>query len=116
MSKPTWSGAIYAVALLAKFQSIVIAPVFAMYFLKVIWEKREGKELAKFVIGFCIPLLIFSLYFAFHGTFSMMLDQAYLDAVGTFPTVTVFAMNIWYYAIGTTLIQWILFKSYRILL
>ncbi|KAB2445390.1 hypothetical protein [Bacillus luti] len=102
MSKPTWSGAIYAVALLAKFQSIVIAPVFVMYFLKVIWEKREGKELAKFVIGFCIPLLIFSLYFAAHGTFSMMLDQAYLDAVGTFPTVTVFAMNIWYYAIGTT--------------
>ena len=41
MSKPTWSGAIYAIALLAKFQSIVIAPVFAMYFLKIIWEKRR---------------------------------------------------------------------------
>ncbi len=41
MSKPTWSGAIYAIALLAKFQSIVIAPVFAMYFLKIIWEKEK---------------------------------------------------------------------------
>ncbi|MGZ7148251.1 hypothetical protein [Bacillus sp. BC08] len=101
MSKPTWSGAIYAIALLAKFQSIVIAPVFAMYFLKVIFEKREGKQLTKFIIGFCIPLLIFGLYFAAHGTFIMMLKQAYLNAVGTFPTVTVFAMNIWYYAIGT---------------
>ncbi|HDR7516176.1 hypothetical protein AB1I92_20505 [Bacillus mobilis] len=101
MSKPTWSGAIYAIALLAKFQSIVIAPVFAMYFLKVIFEKREGKQLTKFIIGFCIPLLIFGLYFAAHGTFITMLKQAYLNAVGTFPTVTVFAMNIWYYAIGT---------------
>ncbi|QIW21034.1 hypothetical protein [Bacillus thuringiensis] len=101
MSKPTWSGAIYAIALLAKFQSIVIAPVFAMYFLKVIFEKREGKQLIKFIIGFCIPLLIFGLYFAAHGTFITMLTQAYLNAVGTFPTVTVFAMNIWYYAIGT---------------
>ncbi len=101
MSKPTWSGAIYAIALLAKFQSIVIAPVFAMYFLKIIWEKREGKQLIKFLIGFCIPLLIFGLYFAAHGTFITMLKQAYLNAVGTFPTVTVFAMNIWYYAIGT---------------
>ncbi|MCU5378100.1 hypothetical protein OCA08_13195 [Bacillus cereus] len=101
MSKPTWSGAIYAIALLAKFQSIVIAPVFAMYFLKVIFEKREGKQLIKFIIGFCIPLLIFGLYFAVHGTFITMLTQAYLNAVGTFPTVTVFAMNIWYYAIGT---------------
>ncbi|MGD6889979.1 hypothetical protein [Bacillus mobilis] len=101
MSQPTWSGAIYAIALLAKFQSIVIAPVFAMYFLKVIFEKREGKQLTKFIIGFCIPLLIFGLYFAAHGTFITMLKQAYLNAVGTFPTVTVFAMNIWYYAIGT---------------
>ncbi|PFC88812.1 hypothetical protein CN272_08190 [Bacillus anthracis] len=101
MSKPTWSGAIYAIALLAKFQSIVIAPVFAMYFLKVIFDKREGKQLIKFIIGFCIPLLIFGLYFAAHGTFITMLTQAYLNAVGTFPTVTVFAMNIWYYAIGT---------------
>lgn len=101
MSKPTWSGTIYAIALLAKFQSIVIAPVFAMYFLKIIWEKREGKQLIKFIIGFCIPLLIFGLYFAAHGTFITMLTQAYLNAVGTFPTVTVFAMNIWYYAIGT---------------
>lgn len=101
ISNPTWSGVIYAVALLAKFQSIVIAPVFAMYFLKVIWEKREGKQLAKFVIGFCIPLLLFSVYFAAHGTFITMLKQAYLNAVGTFSTVTVFAMNIWYYAIGT---------------
>ena len=63
--------------------------------------KREGKQLIKFLIGFCIPLLIFSLYFAAHGTFITMLKQAYLNAVGTFPTVTVFAMNIWYYAIGT---------------
>ncbi|ALC50137.1 hypothetical protein CN479_08275 [Bacillus thuringiensis] len=101
MYKPTWSGAIYAIALLAKFQSIVIAPVFAMYFLKIIFEKREGKQLIKFIIGFCIPLLIFGLYFAAHGTFITMLTQAYLNAVGTFPTVTVFAMNIWYYAIGT---------------
>lgn len=101
MSKPTWSGAIYAIALLAKFQSIVIAPVFAMYFLKAIFEKREGKQLFKFIIGFCIPLFIFGLYFAAHGTFITMLTQAYLNAVGTFPTVTVFAMNIWYYAIGT---------------
>ncbi|SMD70629.1 hypothetical protein BACERE00185_00457 [Bacillus mobilis] len=101
MSKPTCSGAIYAIALLAKFQSIVIAPVFAMYFLKVIFEKREGKQLIKFIIGFCIPLLLFGLYFAAHGTFITMLTQAYLNAVGTFPTVTVFAMNIWYYAIGT---------------
>ncbi|MEJ9115547.1 hypothetical protein LAV76_22515 [Bacillus paramobilis] len=101
MSKPTWSGAIYAIALLAKFQSIVIAPVFAMYFLKIIWEQKEGKQLTKFVMGFCIPLLIFGLYFATHGTFITMLKQAYLNAVGTFPTVTVFAMNIWYYAIGT---------------
>ncbi|PFN49986.1 hypothetical protein COJ58_20590 [Bacillus thuringiensis] len=101
MYKPIWSGAIYAIALLAKFQSIVIAPVFAMYFLKIIFEKREGKQLIKFIIGFCIPLLIFGLYFAAHGTFITMLTQAYLNAVGTFPTVTVFAMNIWYYAIGT---------------
>ncbi|PEN99890.1 hypothetical protein CN553_08560 [Bacillus cereus] len=101
MYKPTWSGAIYAIALLAKFQSIVIAPVFAMYFLKIIFEKREGKQLIKFIIGFCIPLLIFGLYFTAHGTFITMLTQAYLNAVGTFPTVTVFAMNIWYYAIGT---------------
>ncbi|MEN1937995.1 hypothetical protein AAIE21_21045 [Paenibacillus sp. 102] len=102
VSNPLLSGVIFAIALLAKFQSIVIAPVFAIYFLKVMWEKREFKQLFKYILGFCIPLLIFGVYFAVHGTFYAMLQQGYLSAVGTFPTVTLNAMNIWYYIIGTT--------------
>ncbi|MEI4620526.1 hypothetical protein [Bacillus cereus] len=102
VSNPLLSGVIFAIALLAKFQSIVIAPVFAIYFLKVMWEKREFKPLFKYILGFCIPLLIFGVYFAIHGTFYDMLQQGYLSAVGTFPTVTLNAMNIWYYIIGTT--------------
>ncbi|MEY8349107.1 hypothetical protein AALF16_12520 [Bacillus cereus] len=102
ISNPVWSGMLYAVALLAKFQSIVIAPVFAIFFLKVIFERKEFKQLFRYILGFCIPLLIFGCYFAAHGTFNAMLNQAYLSAVGTFPAVTVNAMNIWYYVIGTT--------------
>ncbi|MGI0532500.1 hypothetical protein KFD70_08965 [Bacillus pfraonensis] len=102
VSNPLLSGVIFAIALLAKFQSIVIAPVFAIYFLKVMWEKREFKPLFKYILGFCIPLLIFGVYFVVHGTFYDMLQQGYLSAVGTFPTVTLNAMNIWYYIIGIT--------------
>ncbi|HGE5779558.1 TPA: hypothetical protein ACGGHE_001324 [Bacillus pseudomycoides] len=102
VSNPLLSGAIFAIALLAKFQSIVIAPVFAIYFLKVMWEKREFKQLFKYILGFCIPLVIIGAYFAVHGTLYAMLQHGYLSAVGTFPTVTLNAMNIWYYIIGTT--------------
>lgn len=99
---PLLSGSIFAIALLAKFQSIVIAPVFAIYFLKIIWEKWGFKQLFKYILGFCIPLIIIGTYFAVHGTLYAMLEHGYLSAVGTFPTVTLNAMNIWYYIIGTT--------------
>lgn len=102
VSNPMSSGIIYAIALLTKFQSIVIAPVFAMFFLKKLWEKREFTHFRKYILGFCIPMVIFGGYFAVHGTLYDMLNQAYLSAVETFPTVTANAMNIWYYAIGTT--------------
>lgn len=101
VSNPVLSGIIYAVALLAKFQSIVIAPIFAVFFLKKIWEEREFNHCLKYILGFCIPLVIFGGYFAINGTFYTMLKQAYLIAVGTYPNVTLNAMNIWYYAIGT---------------
>lgn len=100
--KPLYSGIFYSLALLTKFQSIMIAPIFLVFFIRHIWEKRESIMLFKYMLGFFIPIVIFGGYFAAHGTFFVMLKHAYLSAVGTFPNVSVQAMNIWYYAIGTT--------------
>lgn len=102
IKNPFYSGLCYSLAFLTKFQSIMIVSIFAVFFLRYIWKEKELKTLLKYILGFIIPLGIFGGYFAVKGTFSTMLQHAYLSAVGSSPFVTVHAMNIWYYAIGAT--------------
>lgn len=101
LSAPLLAGILFALALLTKFQAIVIAPVFGWYMLRTLW-KRQLRPLLRFLAGVLLPLLLTALYFALHGGFTAMIRGAYLSAVGMYKQVTLNAFNIWYYLVGTT--------------
>lgn len=100
IKRPYLAGFLYAVALLTKFQSIMIAPVIVFYF-AIEWS-RTGRisPLARYAAGFLSPILLLFSYFIYHGTLKNMLQQAYFSAVDLYPYVTLNAPNIWYYLIG----------------
>ncbi|WP_411348786.1 hypothetical protein [Paenibacillus sp. WLX2291] len=100
LSAPLIAGILFALALLTKFQAIVIAPVFGWYMLRTLW-KRQLRPLLLFLAGALLPLLLTALYFALYGGFTAMIRGAYLSAVGMYKQVTLNAFNIWYYLVGT---------------
>jgi len=97
---PLGAGILFALALLTKLQSIIIAPVLGMYVLREL-RNRRLRPLLWIVIGVCIPFVVTSLYFASYGGLQAMIRAAYLSAVGMYTQVTMNALNIWYYLVGT---------------
>ncbi|ANF98620.1 hypothetical protein AR543_04545 [Paenibacillus bovis] len=100
LASPLGAGILFALALLTKLQSIIIAPVLGWYVLRELASKRF-RPLLWIVIGICIPFAGISLYFAGYGGLGAMLRAAYLSAVGMYTQVTMNALNIWYYLVGT---------------
>ncbi|MFD1988438.1 hypothetical protein ACFSGI_00455 [Paenibacillus nicotianae] len=97
---PLLAGLLFAVALFTKLQAIVIAPVFGCYLLKCVWQ-RQLKPLIHMVVGAIIPVIVVVIYFAYYGGLQAMFKGAYISAVGLYTQVTLNALNIWFYVIGT---------------
>lgn len=100
LASPVLAGILFALALLTKLQAIVIAPVFGFYLLKCLWQ-RNLKPLLHMITGVLIPLIIVVIYFASHSGLQAMFKSAYMSAVGLYTQVTLNALNIWFYVVGT---------------
>lgn len=100
LASPVLAGILFALALLTKLQAIVIAPVFGFYLLKCLWQ-RNMKPLLHMITGVLIPLIIVTIYFASHSGLQAMFKSAYMSAVGLYTQVTLNALNIWFYVVGT---------------
>lgn len=100
LASPVLAGILFALALLTKLQAIVIAPVFGFYLLKCLWQ-RNMKPLLHMITGVLIPLIIVVIYFASHSGLQAMFKSAYMSAVGLYTQVTLNALNIWFYVVGT---------------
>lgn len=100
LASPLIAGILFALALFTKLQAIVIAPVFGFYLLKSLWQ-RNFRPLLHMIVGAIIPVVIVVSYFAFSGGLHAMIKGAYISAVGLFTQVTLNALNIWFYVVGT---------------
>lgn len=99
LSNPLLAGIIFSVALLAKFQAIVIAPVIGIVLLRQLYH-RQFRGMLLFAAGLMIATLPVFLYFAANGTLGTMLTNAYGSAVNMYPQLSLNAMNIWYHLLG----------------
>ncbi|CAJ1316972.1 hypothetical protein [Paenibacillus nuruki] len=100
LASPILAGILFVLALLTKLQAIVIAPVFGLYLLKSLWQ-RNIKPLIHMTIGAVIPVIGVAIYFASYGGLQAMFKSAYMSAVGLYTQVTLNALNIWFYVVGT---------------
>lgn len=100
LASPILAGILFVLALLTKLQAIVIAPVFGCYLLKCLWQ-RNIKPLIHMTIGAVIPVIGVAIYFASYGGLQAMFKSAYMSAVGLYTQVTLNALNIWFYVVGT---------------
>ena len=100
LASPVLAGILFALALLTKLQAIVIAPVFGFYILKCLWQ-RNMKPLIQMIIGAMVPMIAVGIYFASYGGLQAMFKSAYMSAVGLYTQVTLNALNIWFYVVGT---------------
>lgn len=99
LSNPLLAGVLFSVALLAKFQAIVIAPVIGIVLLRQLYH-RQFRTTILFVTGFMTAILPVLLYFGSNGTLDTMLANAYGSAVNMYPQLSLNAMNIWYHLLG----------------
>ncbi|UPK43844.1 hypothetical protein [Paenibacillus pabuli] len=99
LNNPLLAGVLFSVALLAKFQAIVLAPVIGMVLLRQLYH-RQVRGMLLFVAGLMIAILPVLLYFAANGTLGTMLTNAYGSAVHMYPQLSMNAMNIWYHLLG----------------
>ncbi|MFC5652018.1 hypothetical protein ACFPYJ_23455 [Paenibacillus solisilvae] len=99
-NRPFMSGVIFALALLTKFQAITVLPVIGIWLLIVLVKERNFRPLLMWTIGFITPWMAALSYFGAAGSLGIMISQAYTDAVGFYISVTMNAMNIWFYIIG----------------
>lgn len=99
---PLLAGVLFALALLSKFQAVTLLAVLGIYFLRRLADRHGIRPLALFAAGFAGILGITAVFFARASGLQAMVKGAYLSAVGMYPQVTMNAMNIWYYFIGTS--------------
>ena len=97
----TVSGILFALALLTKFQAIIIAPIIGIYLLRQLLQCKAWKRALAFFTGFIAMILIVFSYFYIYGTLNEMLAKSYMQAVDTYPYLSLNAMNIWYHFVGT---------------
>jgi hypothetical protein len=90
------SSIFFAVALMCKFQAILILPIFAGLCFK------NYKQIPLGIIGFSLSIFIGFLPFLLEGRMLEMMAQAYWGNLGIYPYATYNAANIWYILVGNT--------------
>ena len=89
------AGAAFALALLWKFQAIVILPVLAGLFMRR-WRLRTWHYAPRALAGLLLVGLVGFLPFIWVGRFAEMFHAAYLGNTDIFPFATFNAANLWY--------------------
>lgn len=95
-SKIKYASMFFALALLAKFQMILLLPIFGGLFLRR--YKTSWRGLPLMVIAVVLVLLPFILA----GNLSGMLTHAYLNTTEQYPYSTYNAANLWMFLVGNT--------------
>jgi len=95
-SKIKYASMFFALALLAKFQMILLLPVFGGMFLRRYKTSWRGLPLM------AVAVVLVLLPFALAGNLSGMLAHAYLDTTEQYPYATYNAANLWMFLVGNT--------------
>ena len=90
------SSVFFAIALMCKFQAIVILPIFAGLCFK------NWKQIPIAITGFTFSIFIGFLPFLLEGRMLEMMEKAYWGNFGIYPYATYNAANIWYILVGNT--------------
>ena len=91
-----YAAMFFALALLAKFQMIVLLPVFGGIFIRRYKKSWKGLPLmAVAIVLVFVPLIV-------AGNLSGMLTHAYLNTTEQYPFSTYNAANIWMFFVGNT--------------
>lgn len=96
VGQPFLAGALLGIALLSKFQAIVVAPVIGAYALRRLL-RRDFKHPLLLVAGFLAPLALTAFSFGANGTLDDMVKAAYLSATEMYPQLSLNAFNLWYH-------------------
>lgn len=93
------AGAAFALALLCKFQAIILLPVLAGLFMRQLTFKT-WYHVPQVVSGIALTTLIGFLPFILSGRFTEMFHAAYLGNTSMYPLATMNAANFWYAIAG----------------
>lgn len=93
------AGAAFALALLCKFQAIILLPVLAGLFMRQLTIKT-WYHLPQVISGITLTTLLGFLPFILCGRFTEMLQAAYFGNTSMYPFSTLNAANFWYAAAG----------------
>ncbi|MGU3471600.1 hypothetical protein ACLBWT_10670 [Paenibacillus sp. D51F] len=96
LTQPLAAGVLIAVALLSKFQAIVVAPVLGALLLRQLL-RRDWRRPLLFIAGFAIPAALTAGWFAMKGALDDMVRMAYLSATDMYPQLSLNAFNLWYH-------------------
>ncbi len=96
LTQPLVAGVLIAVALLSKFQAIVVAPVLGALLLRQLL-RRDWRRPLLFIAGFAIPAAMTAGWFAMKGALDDMIRMAYLSATDMYPQLSLNAFNLWYH-------------------
>ncbi|MGN7456722.1 hypothetical protein ACTHPH_18095 [Paenibacillus pasadenensis] len=96
VGQPFLAGALLGIALLSKFQAIVIAPVIGAYALRRMLRRDFAHPLL-LAAGFLAPLALTAACFSANGTLDDMVQAAYLSATDMYPQLSLNAFNLWYH-------------------
>ena len=98
--RPGVAGGLFSLALLSKFQSIVILPVLAAYALQSLLSFRRYQKTLALALGVMLPLAAAGVWLGLQGGLLAMVDKAYVATTSEYPYLSLNAMNIWYYLFG----------------
>ncbi|WP_157060232.1 hypothetical protein [Paenibacillus sp. P22] len=96
LTQPLAAGILIAVALLSKFQAIVVLPVLGALLLRQLL-RRDWRRPLLFIAGFAIPSALTAGWFAMKGALDDMVRMAYLSATDMYPQLSLNAFNLWYH-------------------
>lgn len=120
--QPLVAGALLSVALLSKFQAVVIVPVISAYALRRLL-RRDFAHPLRLMAGFLAPLAVTAAWFGANGTLDEMIQAAYLSVTDMYPQLSLNAFNLWNHLFtdpslndSTILAAGISYKAYGFLL
>lgn len=95
------AGILWSLAILSKFESIVVLPVLGVYTFYDWMSTQTSKRAVRLGLGILTPLLIVFAYLFSQGSLLEMIQKAYIATTGEYPYLSMNAMNIWFDFLGS---------------